>query len=306
MGTLLTYWQALARALDDLDGPYAVASAASNQVASARLVNNTPSASLHRYDNAWVHVDTGAGAGQLAHMVANGYVPSTGALTLTPNWTTIPSPADQFSLTYLFPARGGAVGADTDYRSLVNRALALILAPDRLSIAITTADTYSTTAYPWLDRPDRLVRVLEPAPMSGRAPTDASWRGPRLVVDGASPFLQLNAPFTTASGNLVLEVWRPGDSLVNGVESTTGLSAGTDTALPRVEDVVMVALLEGYQVLANRNPSRPSGQWVGKWGMQLKLIQSEHARRMALGDRTLELAAASAMRQAPASGQEAA
>lgn len=298
MPSLLVYRQALARALDDIE-VHVVNSATSSTLSVLSLVNITTAASTGRYDDRWIYINSGNAAGQQRHGVKGSFSPSTGAMQITPAWTTTPSNPQGVEFTGLFPCAPGTYGADTDYRSIINRALAQILVEDRVTETITTADTYTQAARPWFDRPDRLIQALEPAAVSGRRPVDATWRGVQLVPDYV-PFIQLEAPFETASGSLTLRVWRPGDTLISGAESTVGLSSDTDTALPRVEDVVMVTLVECYATLANRNSGRPTGQWQQKLDQQRAWVTTQHAIRAAQGDRTLEMAAAAQPQQGAA------
>lgn len=264
MATRASYRRALAYALNDL-GVYPVSSGTGTTVTIVTLADSTSDASTHRYDGRWVYLATGAGQGTQRRVKRGGFTPSSGALTLELSWTA-PSSPDEVELTGLFPCQAGGLGStsvspeDPGYNGLVNRALSLLLVPDRVTLAITTADTYSTTTWPWLDRPERLVRVLEPAPVAGGAPVDASWRGPQLVVDGPAPFLQLNAPFSTATGTLTLDVLRPADTLISGAESTTGFTAEGQTAIASVNDVREIGLLEAYRALRHRG-----GVGVSAW-----------------------------------------
>lgn len=294
--TLLTYRQALARALDDIE-VHIVASATPSTMVVTSTINAIATASATRYDDRWVYINSGAAAGQQRHVVKASFAPLTGGMQITPQWTTTPSAGQGVEFTGLFPAAPGTFGADTDYRSCINRALRQVLCEDRITDSITTSATYDQTSRPWFDRPDRLIQALEPSAVSGRPPVDASWRGVELIPDGPASYVQIRAPFETASGTVTWRVWRPGDSLISGIESTAGLSADADTALPRVEDVVLVALIECYDALANRSSGRPIGQWRQKARDQRQRVMQQHAIRIERGDRTLELAAAQAAQQ---------
>lgn len=292
MPTILQYRRALAYALDDL-GVYTVSAATSNTVTLGALVDVTTNASATRYDGAWVYLASGAGANQSRRVIRGGFTPSSGALALELTWT-IPAPGDQVEITRLFPGTPNQVNPeDTDYRTLVTRALEKVIVPDRISLAITTSDTYSLTAYSWLDREERLVGMVEPAPILGRASINANWRGPRLILDGASPVLQLNTPFEAASGFLALDVLRPGHTLIDGAESTVGFTAEGQSALPTVQDLLPVMLLEAYTALAHRSRGTPDGaNWERK-----RAMQEDAARRLRYYDTS---------RERPATPQEAA
>jgi len=292
MPTRQQYRRAIATALNDLE-IHTVTSATSSTVTVVRMADSTTGAAPTRFDGAWVYIATGAGQNQQRRAKNGGFDPVAGVLTVVLPWFA-PQVTDEIEITRLLPAIREIPG-DTSYNDLIDRSLSMLMAPDRLTLPITTSDQYPMTAYTWLDRPERLVRVLEPSPVAGRAPVDASWRNPRLVVDGATPFLQLDVPFGTATDNLTLEVLRPGDSLISGGESTTGLVAEASTALPSIADVRTVALMEFARVMLQRTQGRPDG---ANWERRFADAR-EQAERLTYFDRT---------RLAPSapSGQEAA
>jgi hypothetical protein len=253
------YCYGLGRALNDL-GSYPVASATTTAITLAPLADSTTSASADRYDGAYIYFATGAAAGNQRRVKPGGFSPSTGTLTLA-LLTTPPTLGDIAEITRLFPIVEQVPSEDASYRTLINDALATLWAPDRVSFSFSNSATASIAALPWLDRPDRLVRVLETAPRSGFPDVSCEWRDPRLILDGPAPVLQLNRPFT---GTLTLEVRRPGNTLISGVESTVGFEAEGQTALPSVEDVIVAGLVEAYAVLMNRSPGRPGGSTYEK------------------------------------------
>lgn len=279
MATRQAYRRALARALNDLE-TYSVTSASGTTVTVIRWADATTGAATTRFDGAWIFIATGAGQNQQRRAKNGGFDPVSGQLTLNLSWLA-PIAGDEIEVTRLLPARQEIPG-DTGYDDLIDRALGKLAVPDRIALPITTSDQYALTAYPWLDRPERLVRVLEPAPVSGRAPVDASWRGARLVVDGASPFLQLDAPFSSATGNLTLDVLRPGDSLISGAESSSGLPAEASTALPSIEDVRTVGLMEFAHLMLTRTVGRPDG---ANWERRYEDARAA-AERLTYFDRT--------------------
>lgn len=262
-----TLRQAIEAALDD-GGRFAVSSAAASTVASAALVNATSNASANTFDGAWVYLASGAAGvvGQQRMVKPGTYVPSTGTLGIFPPWTSTPTGGEIMEVTRVFPSVAGANVAgvtmeDTSYQSIENRALSRLAIPDRVEFAIGTGWRYATTSYPWLDRPERFVRALEPGP-TGLMPVDCTWRGVQLRLDGATPHLEIAAPFEHAGGTLVLEVIRPGNSLINvsgggWAESSVGLVNDDDYCLPSFEDVFPEAMFCAYQALAARSPGRP-------------------------------------------------
>ena len=289
--TLLAYRNALQRALDDV-GLYLVTSVSSVSVLCNSLINSATGASTGRYNGAYAYIQSGTGVGNQGVIKENSYVPSTGSITIqrSSGWDTSPAAGSVIEITRLFPSigAGSAVGAqtdDTDYRSLINRALAYILIPDQVSVTtVANQQEYSLSTYAyWLDREARLTGVLDPARASGW-PTRPTWRRWELQLDGGTPTLQfIDRAYPTSGATFEVVVRRPADTLISGAESTTGLSADTDTAVPAVNDVVTVGLMLAYEALMNRSPGRPNGDYLKRWTGQIDL-----ARRVAGYDRTQE------------------
>lgn len=289
--TLLQYRQSLARALDDIE-VYLASSGGGSSVTCSGLINSATAASTGRYNGAYVYISAGTGAGNQSVVKENGYAPSTGVLNIldSTGWDTAPASGSTVEITRMFPAINAATAPSSftdgnDYRAIINRALSMILVPDQISVT-TVADqqeySLSTYAY-WLDRPDRLVGVLDPARATGW-PTKPTWRRWELNLDGPAPALQfIDRAYPTSGATFELRVLRPASTLVSGAESSTGLSADTDTAVPAVNDVVTVGLMLAYESLANRSPGRPNGDYLKRWAAQIDL-----ARRVARYDRSQE------------------
>lgn len=306
MPTFATYYRTLARALDDL-GVYAVTSTTSTTAVLTNLQDSTTNASTARYNARWAYHWNSTVGPQQRRVKGQGFVPLTGQITLELFWSVQPTVADEIALTSLFPVIESVPGEDTSYRTLVNRALAHLAVPDTITTAITTGDTYSTATWPWLDRDARIRReadgrwaIYEPAPVSGRHPVNCHWRGWELEVAGTSTVLHVAAPFSSASGNLTVDVRRPGNTLISGAESTVGFGVGdTETALPAVEDVVTVGLWLAYEALAVRALGAPDGvNWAARAAQQ-----RERAEGLLYWDRSQVApapAAAPAARQAAA------
>lgn len=272
MPTLAVYRQGAGRELNDL-AAYVVASASPYSVQLAQTADATFDASEHRYDGAFVYA--GFGGGQQRRVAPGGFTPNTGFFALELPWTVVPSVGDSVELTRLFPCLHGNEGVppeDASYLTLANRALSLLWAPDRISVPFAGTSTASLTPWPWLNRPERLVRVLEPAPVAGFPEIPCDWRDPTLILDGTAPVLQLNRPYT---GTLTLDVRRPGHTLISGVESTIGLRSDTETALPAESDVIDGMLMEAYRLLMHRSPGRPGGgDWAKKYADQREKFES--------------------------------
>lgn len=292
--TLLELCQRTASRLDDLK-VYGVTGATATTVATPQLVNQYAGTSTGIYDGAWVYNDD-----QQMRVVVGGYAPSTGTLTVFPGWSVAPVPGDEFSVTHLFPiGRSATQGEDTPYQAHVGAALAHLAYPDILELPLTASDRYPLAAYRhWLDRPERLLGIREPAPLVGRLPVDAAWRGPEIERQGAALALRLRAPFAAGTpGVLTLDVLRPAWTLVDGAESTTGPLADAQAVEADPEDVVAGALAFAYLALAARQASSPDGaDWAAKYA-----DQRDRFAALAAYDRTRALPAAPS-----AAGREAA
>ncbi len=285
MATLTAYWTSLAQAFDDLI--LATSSAATGStVTLPLLVNGTSGASAERFNGRFCYVVSGVGASAQRTVQSGGYVPGTGALTVTPTWTAPTS--SLIALTGLSPIRPIEMESKTDYRSMVNRALRMIAMPERLSIVTSVAtDTYATTAYPWLDRTERILSFEEGGIITGRHPRRCDWRNPKLVLDGVTPVIELDVPFT---GTLYVTSLRPQDTLVNGADSVTGLVIETDTAVPDVESVTVIGKMLMLEVLMHRSPGYPNGNWSAMYPAAVRA-----ARQVRYFDRTQQSPEASAI-----------
>lgn len=282
--------------MDALDEP-GVFALNSGTVSTAVFTTLSTAATNHspnRFARNWLWVPSGTAAGQVRIVREDSFLPATGGVSLDPGWT-VPNAGDEVEITALFPAvmadlATARVGRTTDYRTILNRALSRLLVPDRVTLAITTSRTYSlsTWAY-WLDREERLVRVLEPSPVTGGLEFDARWRNPRLRLDGPTPTLTLDAPFATASGNLILEVLRPAHTFISAAESTTGYSTETDTAIPDQDSILTVGLWEAYRALRQRGATRPNGSYA-----DLAEAQLEECRKLRFWDFSRDTQQASA------------
>lgn len=289
--TLLAYRTALQRALDDV-GLYIATSGSGTTVVSNFLINTATAASTGRYNGAYVYFQSGTGIGGQGVVKENGYAPSTGTLTFQATLNTAPGSGTVFEITRLFPSIRSDTSIypqteDTDYRSIINRALSMIVMPDQVSVTtVASQQEYSLSTYAyWLDRPERLLAVLDPPRASGW-PTKPTWRRWELQLDGGVPTLQfIDRAYPVSSATFELSVMRPANTLISGTESTTGLSADTDTALPSVNDVVTIALMYAYESLANRSPGRPNGDYLKRYAAQVGL-----ARRVRYYDKGQETA----------------
>jgi len=260
----------------------AAAGSSTSSVVIAELTA-APTASANRYDGAFVFNVT---KNQTRRVTIGGYDPHTGTLTVAPGWTA-PTAGDAIEITRLFAVIEQSNIAGSSYLQIVNRALSAILATDLITVPIVGgATSYDVSLYGyWLDREERFgwpevvqpdgtrlpqARLLEPAPLGGR-PIPADWRRPRLHLATGVPALEIEAPFAAGtSGVMTMRVMRPGHTWINNAEDSNGLALVTDVALPSIEDVTSVGLLEAYGILKARGARTASGvNYETKWSQQL-------------------------------------
>jgi hypothetical protein len=254
--------RALARSFDDM-AVHTITSATTTTVTAATLIDATANASANRFDGAYVHA---VATGQVRRVKTAGYVPGTGVLTLNTTWTD-PADATQIEVTRLLPPASDQLPSEEQsWAECIRRGAAKLLIPDRLTPPIGVGvETISLIAWTWLDRPERLLRVLEP-PATGTTPVSSEWRGWRWVLNGGAPALEMRVPFAATAGALILEVLRPADTLISGVETApgTGPTLDTQTLNVGIEELVVLGTLEAATALMSRNPGRP-GQWEGRY-----------------------------------------
>lgn len=264
MPSAYAYYRAFATALDDVTVSIPVTGVSLTTTAvCAQLVNATTGVSSGRWQGHWVNYTSGAGAPQSRRVAA--YDPATGTLTVTPAWSSAPEIGAGMELTALFPLMSAA-GADTDYLALLNAALGKIWLDGievTVTIPATPTDTISLAAYPGIKTPDQVQAVLEPHPVVGRSPVDATWRVREIATVAGVTTLRLKTPFRRALGSLTLRVRLQASFVIAtggtwSAADTNGLGALTDEARPPIQDVVDAALVEAYQALLARNPGTPN------------------------------------------------
>lgn len=261
------YYTALGRVFDDI-AAYAAASGTTTTVVIAALISNVagvnPNASANRFDGFWSYNAT---KGQQRLVLSGGYGASTGTLTFAPV-ATAASASDAIKLTRLFPVIEDVLSDETSYRTITNRALGRMGFAIESEIAITTSDTYPLTAFPSLDRPERLLEVREPAPVASRAAISSMWRGWELVPDPPIASLRVNVPFasTTGAPNVTIERIVPANCWIavptTFAESAVGLVSETDQAIPSVEEWLPFAIDEACGILLARGATAPNGRWA--------------------------------------------
>lgn len=260
MPTLTALRGALALALDDLETEVVAVAGSTTSIGISELLAAVTGVTSNMYEGRWIYHRQGG-----RQRKVQAYVPGTGALTITPAWTA-PTPGDTVEFTGLFPCIP-APAAETDYRTLLNRALGRMAMNVEVEVAIVAfQDTYPMTAFPSLDRPERLRGVREPSPFPGRQPVDSMWRGWEAVPDPPTMSLRAKSVFGVSTGNIEVEWTRPASTWIKvagtWAESAVGLVNESDEAQPAIEEILPFALVEALNVLIARTPGRPNAEWA--------------------------------------------
>lgn len=295
MTTRTALWQALADALDDRETA-TLSGGSTTTAVSLAWVTTATGVTSSRYEGRWLFNQTKATQSKVIT-----YVASTGTNTVAPAVTAAAS-SDVVSLTSLAPVVH-VIGSETDYCTWVDRALGRMGLRHEIEIPIVAGqDVYPLTAFPSLDRPERLVQVREPSPVSTRtAPVHIAAIGWELVSDPPVASLRTRSPFDATSGSMTVERIVPANRWIklsgggSYTESAVGLAAEGDEAYPSVEEFLPFGLAEALPVLIARSPGRPNAEWE----RLLKGAEDDVARSR-YRDLTQEMAASAPQQEAAA------
>lgn len=250
-----------------------VSSTDDQEIISTTLIDDTANISS-RYGSAWVYGTSDGSddtlAGVQRQIRQRGLDASTGTLTVTRPFASVPASGSAWEIYFRIPAiREESSGRD-GYRELINEALRLMVVPDRINVSGVTSQTQyalNVSTYPWLREPGRIVNVWRPTPN----PNDMERIDPqawRLIPDGERLILQLPGTYTTGD-TFKLEVQRPANSrlLQSGTwqdqsSLTAGLSADADEAIPSINDVVAVARELCFWELSRNADQGNKGVWI--------------------------------------------
>lgn len=277
MPTTATYRLAAGEALNDIKRLAVGAGPTTTSIPLGFLATSNANVSANMYDDAYLYVQSGAGAGQQTIVKKGSYVPSTGVVVVASAVASVVV-GDYVDLTRIFPCRPAPISSDSDYLTLLNKALKRINVRRELLIPIITGRRLPLSGYPWLDSQDRIVSVWEPSPR-GTGLVDSGWRQPKLVNAGFLCYLELRAGFAAAGGYVRLEVIAPGDTFIRVAsvegESSVGLVSEGDEAIPPVDEMTTAFLVEAYEVLMHRSPANPNGDWRNLHAMQEAKAKAE-------------------------------
>lgn len=269
-------------ALDDGVTPYAVASSTTSTFVSNQLINGATLADNTALSGRWAYTSYGSlpaptGAGQQRSVrKPNGYTPSTGTVTIDPAWVA-PAAGVEVELTGQFPCYP-QVGHDTSYLALLNMAADHILIEDHIEVVSTETSSRPTKEYllsnqAWLDRPERILGVLDP-PRAGGEPRRPTWRRWEPKFDNGFCWISFLDSAYPAGYTFQVKVLRPASSWINGAEAAGVLTLDTDSVNLPVQDWVDVALVYAYRALTIRSQGRPSSpNWLTLWQAQMKIAE---------------------------------
>ena len=282
MASVLPYRQALAQEPGpDRFGTGIHSSASASPAASRQCVSqDLPSRARdpQHFDDWRLQVLASPGGqltvGQSRVLAPGSYDPAIGTLTVERVFagsSGVPGVGDIAEILPYFPAVRGQL-ADVGYLELINLALRDLWTDDLVTLTtVANVHDYDLSTRTWLDRPERLRRVLDPPRASGY-PAAPAWRRPELLINGPNPLLRFRTPYTASGEEILLEVRRPADTLVNGADSVLGLTSDASTAVPEVREVVTVALYYAYRALRDRG-GEDAPRWAALADRQQKLAR---------------------------------
>lgn len=235
------------------------------------------------FDRVWFHVPT-ATAPRQRRGATNALTVASGTITFDDVMGSQIGTSTTFEWCPLLPiVNGAAMGAGPSIEHCFYEALRHLVFQDEVTIAVVAdQDEYPLTTWaPWLDRSERLVKVLEPNPVSAsRKPIDATWRGVTLVLDGETPRLRLDAPLRSATGNLTLRALRPADTWFKTsgtwVETAPGsvLAAETDEVKPDLRHMREAGLVFALQTLAATREGPRRAEYQAMYERQLGIARA--------------------------------
>lgn len=146
----------------------------------------------------------------------------------------------------------------------VNEALAVLHSPRQESVTGNSTNRIDvSTSFPWLKRPEQLVRVFGVDPANGYGPSQMAGKA-WLEPDGERMWLHI--PERVATGRVfTIQVRRPCNTWIRvggtWATSAVGLVNETDEALPEVDRVTAVAYWQLCKRMARKGPKPQQKEW---------------------------------------------
>lgn len=163
-------------------------------------------------------------------------------------------------------------------RECLNASLRLIEIPNSdltLTIANDQRD-YALSTWRWLDRPRRLVDVLQ------RNATDTAWVSAKsqghdweFVEDDDGSVLRFHAPYRIDTGTytLRLRVLQPADTWINGAASTVGLMLDADTCGSDPDSIIPIAKAYAYAALRDTRSEPARSHYHALYTAQVQIAR---------------------------------
>lgn len=151
----------------------------------------------------------------------------------------------------LAPINDGSRDLGLALNDAINLALLRLLVPFRAPYVTQEGSAViDLSAYDWADRPERVVGLYEPARTAARAgeKTRRDWE---FRANGSAAQIVVRPGFNRSGQTGEVDLLRPAATLINGADSTGGLVADADEAVPDANSVTTVALYYVYLQLAN-------------------------------------------------------
>lgn len=274
-----TYLTNARRAVAAELGPFGVYSASGGSTTTAISGNAFSSSELptDALAYAWVFVPSISGIRQ-RRITATGLNGSTGTITLDAALGTAIANGTTFEiLTRLPAAREQSAGVGQAWllgvHEAINLALRHCLIEDYISLTLVNGQYDYSLTPAWLDRPSRLVDVLQPNVLG--TTYVSTQRTYEMRKDGSSQSLHFRQPFRISSGSytLSLKVKRPADTLIAGADSTVGLVAETDYCELDLNTIVLGALVFCYDALRKSRQGADRAKHQGLYEEHLRAFR---------------------------------
>jgi hypothetical protein len=209
------------------------------------------------YAGGFLYVVTGGRAGEQRRVRREGYWPEDGILTLDRPFSAPLAATDEVEWHEILPPIRTGSGGRRDFRTIINRALATLRMPQRITVPGANATyRFNLSTYPWLSAEAQLGQVLgqqylataDPWPLPG---------GGALRFDADATYLITGAPVATGT-DFSIDLFRPRASWVRSAgtwaNSVTGLVSEADAATAAVHEVELVGLYWCYDALLSATP----------------------------------------------------
>ncbi len=204
------------------------------------------------YDKGWIYICSGASAGSIAKVKADGFNPDSGQLSVVRNWPATIQQGTEFE----WSARMPAISSDkmSGCREAINEALSMLWTIDRVELP-TAAGLYTDmNTFDWLRHKSQVI--------------GAEWIGSgeeypvsyndvfQFRYDAEQPLLIGPPGLSTTDRPLSVSAYRPLNTWIKrggAWQDADGLVDDTDECLGDPQLVLQVALYCAYKMLAN-NP----------------------------------------------------